>query len=190
MIVLRAGKTIRPFLWQSHPFSVSTFSSLRVTVLSWGIEGGVAPSTGWRRSHMMRQPDNQPSVVFMSLESLERAHTLWFEAATIFPFVNELNAHPQIVWGFFQPMRKNPRLCDNIRGWGRRRIRKGGKKQSAGEPLPPLLLLPLHGGDVQRQPVIGGVNWQIQHESRACSLSSSTGEVGSLNREWILFMLP
>lgn len=49
---------------------------------------------------------------------------------------------------------------------------------------------PQHGGDVQRQPVIGGVNWQIQYESRARSLSSSTGEAGSLNREWILFMLP
>lgn len=40
---------------------------------------------------------------------------------------------------------------------------------------------PVRGGDVQRQPVIGGVNWQIQYESRACSLSSSTGEAGSLN---------
>lgn len=44
----------------------------------------------------------------------------------------------------------------------------------------------LYIGDVQRQPVIGGVNWQIQYKSRACSLSSSPGEARSLNREWIL----
>lgn len=39
----------------------------------------------------------------------------------------------------------------------------------------------LQVGDVQRQPVIGGVNWQIQYKSRACSLSSSTGKARSLN---------
>lgn len=44
----------------------------------------------------------------------------------------------------------------------------------------------LHVGDVLRQPVIGGVNWQIQYKSKACSLSSSTGKVRSLNWEWIL----
>lgn len=44
----------------------------------------------------------------------------------------------------------------------------------------------LYIGDVQRQPVIGGVNWQIQYKSRACSLSSSPSEARSLNREWIL----
>ncbi len=40
--------------------------------------------------------------------------------------------------------------------------------------------------DVQRQPVIGGVNWQIQYKSSACSLSSSPSKARSLNREWIL----
>lgn len=44
----------------------------------------------------------------------------------------------------------------------------------------------LYIGDVQRQPVIGGVNWQIQYKSRACSLSSSPSKARSLNREWIL----
>lgn len=44
----------------------------------------------------------------------------------------------------------------------------------------------LYIGDVQRQPVIGGVNWQIQYKSRVCSLSSSPSEARSLNREWIL----
>lgn len=41
-------------------------------------------------------------------------------------------------------------------------------------------------GDVQRQPVFGGVNWQIQYKSEACSLSSSASKARSLNREWIL----
>jgi len=44
----------------------------------------------------------------------------------------------------------------------------------------------LYIGDVQRQPVIRGVNWQIQYKSRACSLSSSPSKARSLNREWIL----
>lgn len=41
-------------------------------------------------------------------------------------------------------------------------------------------------GDVQRQPVFGGVNWQIQYKSGACSLSSSASKARSLKREWIL----
>lgn len=41
-------------------------------------------------------------------------------------------------------------------------------------------------GDVQRQPGFGGVNWQIQYKSGACSLSSSASQAGPLNREWIL----
>lgn len=43
------------------------------------------------------------------------------------------------------------------------------EKQSACESLLPSRLLP----DVQSLPVIGGVNWQIQYKSRACSPSSS-----------------
>lgn len=175
----------RFLLWPVHQFLWALFlrpSSWRVDrcLVFWG-EAELHPD------QIEAEPSGETTrllLTFLSFESNHLSIRKWGEA-TICPPVC-FSAHKEI--------KKIPYFVvtgseDEGEKEGRR------EKQSAWELLllllrPPAPPPPLHGGDVQRQPVIGGVNWQIQYESRACSLSSSTGEAGSLNREWILFMLP